>query len=641
MLQKLREHSTGWIAKFIMGLLVVVFSFWGLQSYMVARQDTSVAHVGDLTISQQAYQQAMNQLRRRAQNSQSGLDPAALNTPEVRQQIIDGLVNRALLRQANEALGISVTSGMVRQQIAAIPAFQIQGKFDPTSYQAILRQQGMTPAGFEQKVRQDLETQVIPQAVNTSALVTSAAVDDYLRLSGQTRDLHYLQLPVPEVDPATVTDEDIQTWYQSHQEQYMSPEAVTIAYVEVNAEQLHVDASPSDAAIKERYEKQKNRFVAPERRKVSHILISVPDNATPEQQKKALAEAESIEAKLTEGASFADLAKQVSDDLGTRDQGGSLGWIEPGVTMDSFNEVAFNLPEGEVSDPVLTQAGYHLIKVTGIKPGATKSLAEVRDQLVREMLASARQRKYNDVAGQMVDLSYRNPSSLKPVARTLGLDIQTAGPFSRDGGPGIASHQDVVEAAFSEQVLTNGVTSGLVTIGDNDVVVLRVSKHTPAKPEPLASVRKQVRAAIVADRAATKAADQADAMLASARKEGSLKALAKSGDASQVKQLQDVHRRSPELAPPVLTELFKMPHPAAGNPGFAVIDTGDGHYTLVQLDSVNPADLAAVPEAQRKMIATRMQRMYGAAEVAAMLDIMRRGTEVKVNAGNIDSPLDG
>lgn len=642
MLQKLRKHSTGWIAKIIMGLLVVVFSLWGVQSYFMSQVDVSVAHVGDLTISQQQFQDAVNNMRRQARASQGeNFDPAQFSTPEFRQRVIDGLVNRALLQQTNKALGITVTDGMVRDAIAGMQAFQIQGAFDTITYQAILRQQGLTATGFQQKVRQDLTTSVIPKAVRGSALVTDADVDAYLRLSGQTRDASYIELPVPEVDSAAVTDADIQAWYQAHQDQYMSPETVTVHYLEVKASDLEVDVTPSDEAIKKRYEGQENRFVVPERRQVSHILVSVPDNASPDEQKQALAEAQAIYKKLAEGTDFATLAKEKSDDLGSRRQGGSLGWIEPGMTEGAFDEVAFSLPEDQVSEPVLTQEGYHLIKVDAIKPGHTKALAEVRDEIVHELLGSARERMYNDVAGKLVDLVYRNPNSLKAPARELELEIQSAGPFSRDGGAGIASHPDVVEAAFSAQVLTSGMSSDPIEIGDNDMVILRVANHTSAAVKPLAEVRDRVRQAVVADRIAAEASKHAQTLLASAKEAGSLAPLAETDTDLEVQQAEGVKRQALNLPPVLRTELFKMPHPSEAGPSFAAVDGGDGKYILVQLDAVHPGDPSRIEDMRRQFITSRLQQMHAAATLNAMLEAMRVNTEVKVNTQSIEDRING
>lgn len=640
MLQTLREHSSGWIAKIILFLLVVVFSFWGVESYFISRADTDVAKVGDLTVSQQEFRDEINNLRRQAQNPQSGINVDDFSTPEFKRQVVERLVNQKLLEQANADLGITVSNGMVRDAIANVPAFQIQGKFDQASYKAILGQQGMTALGFEQKVRHDLAMQVITGAVTSTAMATSADLDAYLRLRDQTRDIQYIDLAPPELDPATVSEADIKAWYKAHQGDYLTPETVSVRYLEVKAADMVTDTVPDDDALKARYEKEKSRFVVPAQRQISHILISVPANATAAQQKKALAKADAIEKKLKNGADFATVAKQESDDLGSKRQGGDLGWIEPGMTDKAFDEVAFELPEGKVSKPVLSPEGYHIIKVRKIKPGHTKSLAEVKDQLTREMMGSEREREYNDMAGKLVDLIYQDPNSLQPAAEALGLTVQTAGPFSHEGGAGIASHPEVVEAAFSDQVLKQGVTSDPITIGDNDMVVLRLQKHNSASPKPLADVKEQVRKAIVTDRSDKQARKHAEALLAKLHKGTDLASLAKADDL-ELKSKDGVKRFEPELSPKLIERLFKMPHPAKGSTESALVKLGPAHYSVLELDAVHPGDPSKTPEAERKALAAQLQQMYGTTEMMGLLKALRSNTDVKVQMDKLQDQQQG
>ncbi|MGB8635856.1 MAG: SurA N-terminal domain-containing protein [Rhodanobacteraceae bacterium] len=640
MLQTLREHSSGWIAKIILAMLVFVFSFFGIESYFMTRTDTSVARVGDLKVSQQDVQDEINSLRRQAQNPQSGINPDDFNKPDFKRNVVKRLVNKKLLEQANNDLGIVVSNGMVRQAIADVPAFQIKGKFDPASYKAILGQQGMTAVGFEQKVRHDLSMQVIAGAVTSSALATKADLDDYLRLRDQTRDMRYVDLPLPAVDPSSVSEEDIKSYYESHKSDFQTRETVSVHYLEVKAESMKTDAQPGDDAIKARYEKEKSRFVVPEQRQISHILVSVPANATPEQQKKALAKANAIEKQLEGGADFAEVAMKDSDDLGSKRQGGDLGWIEPGMTDKAFDEVAFKLPEGEISKPVLSPEGYHIIDVRKIKPGHTKSLAEVRDQLSRELMGSERERKYNDVAGKLVDLIYQDPNSLQPAAKALGLEIKTAGPFPHSGGTGIASHPEVVDAAFSDQVLNQGVTSDPITIGNNDMVVLHLDKHNVAQAKPLASVRDQVRKAVVSERVDALARKRAEAMLARLRKGADLPAVAKAEDLD-VKSQDGVKRFEPKLSPKLIEELFKMPHPEKGGRSSALVDAGGGHFSVVELEAVHAGDPSKTSDAERKALVSQLQQMRGQSEMRSVLDALRANTKVEVEMEKIQTPQQG
>lgn len=631
MLQRLRAHTSGWIAKIILALLVFAFSFFGIESYFMARTDTSAAKVGDLEVSQQDFQNRMNDVRRRAQQQMAEVDPAVFNTPEFKQNILNSLIDEQLLIKANEEMGITVTDEMVSEQIAMVPAFQLNGQFDADTYTAVLGQQGMTPLGFEQQIRQQIALQVLPQAIADTALVPKSEVDAYLRLRDQTRNVRYLELAEVAAVNSTVTDAEIEAWYKAHQEDFMLPEQVALNYIEVKASNLETDVVPSDEALRDRYEKEKTRFVVPEQRLVSHILIDVAANADAEAHKKALAEANAIKAKLDAGADFAELAQEASDDLGSKRQGGDLGWIEKGVTNAAFEEALFAMEKGEISAPVLSSEGYHIIELRDIRAGGSKPFAEVKGELTDELLSSERERKFSDVAGRMTDLIYADPGSLQGAAKALGLEVQKTGLFGRDGGSGIAANPDLVEVAFSDQVLSRGMNSDPITLDVNDVVVVHLAEHRPATPKPLAEVSDDIRQRILAKREADAAADQAKAMLAKLEAGTTLDQLATEHKLT-VTSRPALARRAPDMAPALGTAIFTMPHPGGPDaPSTTTVDLGQGRYALVELLSVTPGDPSKVAADERKGIATQLQQLHAAAARQAMMDALRSKTEVTIN----------
>lgn len=636
MLQRLRAHTSGWIAKIILALLVFAFSFFGIQSYFMTRTDTSAARVGDLEVSQQDFQNRMNDVRRRAQQQMAEVDPALFNTPEFKKNILDALIDEQLLVKTNQDLGIAVTDDMVANAIADVPAFQLNGRFDADTYAAVLGQQGMTPLGFEQQIRQQLAMQVLPQAVADTALAPRSEIDAYLRLRDQTRNVRYLELP--EVEPANseVTDAEIEAWYKAHTDDFMTPEQVALEYIEVKASDLETDVVPSEEALRERYEQEKSRFVSPEQRLASHILVAVAANASADQHKQALAEAAAIRAKLEAGADFAELATAQSDDLGSKRQGGDLGWIEKGLTNPAFEEALFALDKGEVSSPVLSSEGYHIIELRDIRQGGAQAFAEVRDELTTELLDSERERRFSDVAGRMTDLIYADPGSLQGAAKTLDLEVQRTGLFGREGGAGIAANPAVVEIAFSDQVLSRGMNSDPITLGVNDVVVVRLAEHKPATPKPLADVSDDIRQRILAKREADAAADQAKAMLAQLAAGTTLDQLATKQNLG-VTTRPALVRRAPDVPPALGTAIFKMPQPGPDAPSRTMVDLGQGRYVVVELLAVQPGDPAKVSKDERDSIATQLQQLHAAAAQRAMMDALRRNTEVTISEDSTSS----
>ena len=629
MLQAMRNKMHGWPAAVLLGLATFAMSFFGIEGYIASRADTYVAKVGKHEISQQDFQGRMNQLRQQLSAEQGdSFDPDAFEKPEMKLKVLDGMIDQQLLLKANQDWGIRVPDQAVRDYIAAIPAFQVNGQFDPATYRTLLAEQRKTPEMFQDEVRASLSTQALPNAIDASTIVTDAEMDRYLDLRMQRRDLSYAVLPKPQPADPSVTEAQIADYYKAHLADYMTPEQVSLQYIEVNGADLKPDAAPSDADLMKRYESEKQRFVQPEQREVSHILVNVPANATPDQQKAALAKADKIAAEATPD-NFAKLATQDSDDLGSKRQGGDLGWLQKGVTNAAFDTAMFALKKGEISKPVLTPDGYDIIWLRDIRSGEAKSFAEVRDQLLAEATAGDKDRKYNEVAGKLSDNAYQNPSSLEPAAQALGLSIKTTALFSRQGGEGIAANPKVIKAAFANDVLAQGNNSNLIELGNDDAVVVRVAKHVPAAAKPLAQVHDEIGKTILDQRIEAAAKQQADSLLARLQKGETLAAVAASANAG-IKSAKDVVRIQTDVPAALRDEAFLLPHPVDGKPQYAAVDMHDGSYALLAVDKVQGADLSKVTPEQRDMLRQQMIRAYGAVATDELIKSLRNSTEIKI-----------
>lgn len=631
MLQALRTKLHGWPSIVILGICVFAISFFGIESYFASHTETYVAMVGKHEISQRDFQDRMNEARRDAMARMGdSFDAAQFEQPEMKRRILDQLINEQLLRQANDALGMKVPDIALRDRIAGTPQFQVNGQFDPTTYRAILAAQNMTPAMFEASQRASLEPGLVPRAIIDSAIVTEADMDRYLGLLYQRRDLRWFAVPRPALSDSAVSDAQLETYYKAHQADFMNPEQVSLKYIEVNGADLKIDAQPSDDELKKRYEEQKQRFVQPEQRLVSHILVNVPKNATPDQQKAALAKAEKIAGEANPD-NFATLAEHDSDDLGSKRSGGDLGWLEKGVTNAAFDSALFSLQKGQISKPVLSDEGYHVLFLRDVRSGEAKPFAEVRDQIAKDYLSTERDRQYSELAGKLTDQTYQNPSSLEPASQALNLPIQTTALFPRKGGEGIAANAKLVQAAFSDDVLVQGNNSGLIELGPDHAVVVRVDKHVPAAARPLAEVRDQVRQKILDERIAAEALKNADALLAKVQKGEDMQAVASAAGAT-VQAVPNAIRMQQGVAPEVLEQAFLLPHPSEGKPQFARVSTADGNYALVAVDKVQEGDLSKVTFEQRDALRSQMAQAYGILATQAFIDALKAKTDIKIAA---------
>jgi peptidyl-prolyl cis-trans isomerase D len=629
MLQALRNKLSGWPSILVLGVCVFAVAFFGIESYFMTHVETFVAKVGEHEISQQDFQTRVNDMRQRAQQSQGEqFDSAYFEQPEIKRQILDAMVSQQLLQQANTKLGLVVPDQVVRESIATQESFQVGGQFNVDAYRAVLASQGMTPAMFESRVRADLSTQQLPEAISATTLVTDADMDRYLKLRFQQRDMRYVELPRPALTDATVADADIASYYKAHLVDFTTPEQVSVQYLEVNAADLKIPEQADDAQLRDVYEKQKQRYTQPEQREVSHILVNVPKNATPEQQKAALDKAQKLAAEATP-ENFAKLATASSDDLGSKRQGGDLGWLEKGVANAAFDDALFAMKKGEISKPVLSpDEGYHIIWLRDARSGSAKPFEEVRADIARDWQKTERERLYNEKAGNLADVAGRSPGSLEPVAKELELPLKTSALFGKTGGEGIVSDQKVIAAAFADDVLAQGNNSGLIQVSPTHALVIHLLKHVAAAPKALADVSDVVRQRILDERVDAQAKKHADDVLAELRKGGDLQAVATTARAPLKTAVAE--RGNPDISPAIFSEVFLLPHPADGKPVWSAVPTGNGAYAIVALDKVTDGDIAKVTAEQRQSLRGQMMDAIALGSTQEFIDVLKSRTEIKL-----------
>ena len=651
MLQTLRDKTSGWIATVVLGLLIIPFAFVGVNEYMTGGTDDAVAKVEapptwwksapnwwpvsllwqheEVTLEEfrNRFEQARQQQR---QAMGENFDPREFETAENKLLVLDQLIDQKVMQLNAKRSGIAVSTAAVRESIANEPAFQVDGKFDATRYATLLSSQvpALTPVLFEQQERDRLQMALVPSGIGESEFVTAKEMDRLIKLLGETRDVTIAALKAPETsaDAAAVTDAEIKAWYDAHPADYKQGESVTLEYVEVDGSAMpNTPAAPVDeAALRARYEQEKSRFMSAEQRLASHILINVPAGADAATQKAAEQKVAALAAQAKQpGADFAALAKANSQDPGSKDSGGDLGWVERGVMVKPFDDALFAMKAGEISGPVKTDFGYHVLQLREIKPGQGKSFEEVRDVLAREQAEADGERVYNDLAGRMVNEVLKNPTALGPAARSVGLPVQRIGPFSRATASGIAANPAVLRAAFSDSLVQDGTVSDPIEISPKHSVFIRVLQHTPEQAQPLAQVRDAVIAAVRADRTAKAAEKAADAILTRIAKGETLQAIA-AADKLQTGDLPGIPRGAPMPSPEINAAIFATQKPAAGKVSAGKAKMGDGTYAVFVVNKVNEGDLTKITPEQRTQLQQQVVQMDGASDVAAYVAALRK-----------------
>lgn len=634
MLQLLRGKKSSLFVKIILGVIVIGFSFFGIESYFVANTNTSVAKVGGAEISQQEFQDQFNRyVQRMVQMMGPAANAAMFQNPDVKRRLLDQMIDEKVVLAASDKLGMTVPAKRIQDEILKVPAFQNDGKFDAEQYRQVLSVNGMSPLGFEERLRQDIAARELPAQVAATAAATDAEVDAYIRLRDQRRDFRYVKLEKPAAaDNADVSADEIDAYYKAHQADFMVPERVAVEYVELDAAKLEVDQKPDDSVLKERYEKNQARYVSAEQRLASHILVKVGGKGGPDDQKAALAKAEAIEKQLKDGKDFATLAKQESADLGSKNQGGDLGWLDKGTTEEAFESALFALDKGAVSTPVLGSEGYHIIELRDVRPGKTRSFEEVKPELEKEYAATERERVYSDKAGRLTDLTYQNPSTLEPAAKELGLTVQKTALFPRTGGEGVAANPAVVKAAFDDSVLVQNNNSDAIDLGPSHVVVVRLAEHKPATPKPLDEVRDAVKTRILAERVHKQAKDHADALFADLGKGKTLDDVAAG---AKVEDQKGIGREAANLDTRLVAGVFQMARPAEGKPSIKLVDLGGDSYALVQLTNVADGSTGGLDAKTREAARNTLEQGIGAETSNDFIAALRKATKISVSESRL------
>lgn len=629
MLQKLREKTTGWVAGIIVGILIIPFAFLGINDYFSSRVETWVAKVGKREITQQQFRDRLEQERARMRQQQgAAFDPRTLEDPLIKRQLLDTMIDEELVLSAAEDDGVVATDEAVRNEIARIPAFQVEGKFNQDQYRIALTTQGMSPNGFDALVRRDLMLRAVPLRVESTALVDGGEVDAFLRLNEQVRDLKLLDV-IPPANDTPPTDDELQTWYQAHQNEFLSEEKVSIEFVELNSADFSTDTQVDEATLRTRYDESKARFIEPERRLASHILLAMPKDADDAKVAEVKAKADALVAKArAPGADFAALARESTEDIGSKAAGGDLGWLENGATFAEFDAALYALAPGAISDPVRGESGFHIIWLRDVKPGSTKTFEQVHDQLAAEALESERERHFSDVSGQLMDAVYRDPSSLASAATELGLTVGKAGPMTHAGGEGVAANPAVIRAAFSE-ALAQGAASDPIELEPGHIVVIRVTEREAAQPRPLADVRADVDGAVRLERAATAGEVKAKELLARAQKGESLEQLAADAGGT-VSTVNQVARRASSPDRAVVEEAFKLARPDGDKLAVGMAALGGGRFALVQVLAVTDGDPEKLPKDQREAVRGQYASARGRDEVRAFVKALRAQYPVQV-----------
>ncbi|WP_322844092.1 SurA N-terminal domain-containing protein [Pseudomonas sp. B33.4] len=592
MLQNIRDNSQGWIAKTIIGVIVALMALTGFDAiFQATTHKNEAAKVNGDEISQNELSQAVDMQRRQLmQQLGKDFDASLLDEKMLRESALKGLIDRKLLLQGAEQAKFAFSEGALDQVILQTPEFQVDGKFSSERFDQVIRQLGYSRMQFRQMLAQEMLIGQLRAGVAGSGFVTDAEVLAFARLEKQTRDFATLNV---KADPAAVklTDDEVKAYYDEHAKEFMTPDQVIIDYVELKKSSFFDQVAVKDEDLQAAYQKEIANLS--EQRRAAHILIEVNDKTTEAQAK---AKIEDVQARLAKGEKFEALAKEFSQDPGSANNGGDLGYAGPGVYDPAFEKALYSLSKDQVSEPIRTDFGYHLIKLLGVEAPEVPTLASLKDKLTRELKAAQVEQRFVEATKQLEDSAFEASDLAQPAA-DLKLTVHTSKPFGREGGEGVAANRAVVTAAFSTEVIDEGANSTAIELDPETVIVLRSKEHLKPAQLPLESVNAAIRTQLTKEHASAAAKTKAEKLIADLR-DGKA-ALDKSVDGQNWKATEAATRGQEGVDPAVLQALFRMPKPAAKDkPTFTSVTLPDGSLMIVRLNGVNEA---AAPTDEEKV----------------------------------------
>ena len=610
MLENIRENSQGVVAKVILGFIILTFAVAGIGGY-TGSVDTSVAEVNGEKITQSAFDQAYQAQRSRLEQQFGEMfatlsaDPSYM--ANFRQGVVTNLINEKLIDQNADELAIRVSDQQIKDAIREMPEFQVDGVFDNNRYLAIINQAGFFQSSdFRDYLRVEMSRRQLSQALVSSEFSLPYQQAQLSVLQSQKRDLRVATISAEQFkSDIELTDDEINSYYQTNQALFQNQEKVKLDYVSLNVSDIARDITLSEQELETYYQENIASFRQDEQRRIAHILIEFADDeATAEKA------ASDILAKIKQGEDFAELAKAHSADTFSGENGGDLDWLEAGVMEPAFDEAAFALAKaGDVSDLVKSSFGFHIIKLTELKPEVVQPFTEVKAELQATVANEKAQDKFFELQQELARVSFEFPDSLDDAANVVDTSVMTSDWLSRGGNMAPFDATNVIDVAFSDLVILENLNSDVIEVSDDMVMVVRLNEYQEANVKPLTEVKGQIETILVNQKASEKAQAIVDELMAKFTQSEDITASLADVDASFVEH-NATARFGGTVDNAVVSEAFVLPHPAEGSISAGTVKLANGDLAIVQVTKVITGDETAAPAIAEQKTSQLAQATY-------------------------------
>lgn len=624
MLQKIRENSQGWIAWTIVALIVVTFALFGIEQYAQSERTIIVAEVNGKDITGTEFLILYHRQKQRLHSQLGDLYDQIVQDEVLRTKVLDSLIESRVIQQWASDNDVVVSDEQLSATIESSAIFHKDGKFDKETYSLILSNNGLSVARYEYEQRMFLIENQYKELSSSSAIATQTQVKQLAKLQQQERNFNYLRIDHnPLAKKIKITKDKVADFYDKNKQNFITSKKVKVDYLLLSQQDIAKKIVVNEDDLKNYYQDNQDQFTSVEQREASHILVKVDNTG---KDVEALQKIIEIQNKIKAGEDFAKLARKNSDDPGSANLGGDLGKFKQGIMVAEFDESVFSLEEGQISEPIKTDFGYHLIKLNKIYPKYIKAYKDVKNEVENSFREKEAEKQYFNLLDKLNTLTYEHPDTLEIAADELGIKVKTSTAFSKDGGEGVlASNSKVVVAAFSEEVMKNKINSSTIELSDISSVVIRINQIIVEKQQELAEVSMNIAAEIKKQAGIKASADLAKDILAKLNSGAKLEFFAKEGLEYQAKGW--VNRQDSEVLPQIIEVLFKTPRPVGDKSTFtsAVYPTGDS--VLIEVISVKDGSITLSKE-EAEQLKMSVESTHSESEYNARISAIFESAEI-------------
>ncbi len=633
MLAEIRESATRWVGWVIVFIISATFALFGINSYFEGGGQVAVANVNGTEIDYQQYQNALNQRQRNVSRTMDGnVDSSLFSSPAFRNEVVEGLVSETLFADEVRERGYRISDEQLLNTIRETPGFQRDGAFDPDLYNQTLRSAGYTPQLYEQLQRQQTVQQQFNSAFSESAFVPTATLNQLLTISEQKRIAKYAVVAADTFTPDIVPDEaELKKEYDENQETYRVPDQIRVQFVELTVEDLAAAVELDDDELRGVYAANTAQYIQQEQRKASHILISVVDGADEETIKKAEEQATDLAKRARGGEDFAALAKEFSGDAGSAQNGGDLGIIDRGVMVKPFEDAVFSMiEEDEITDPVRTRFGFHVIRLTGITPEKQKSFADAKFDIAEQERQRLAENLFFEQGELFRNIAYEQPDGLEPISDELDLAIGESEWFSLDSGNGIATEAAVRRAAFAEDVMTNNLNSEAIEIGVNRLIVVRRLAFKDSYIRSFEDAKDSIEINLKQKKSRAAAEETANSLLAQLEEGQEWDKVVEAAGIASVDLPAERNSPGDAIQSGVSKLVFAESTPEGDKPLFGTGSVSRNDFAIYRLDKVEAPNLEELPPPAKDRIESALKQRWGAEQLSAYRARMRENAKISV-----------